>query len=335
MTTPLSVLDLAPVSAGRTSADALQESLVLARHVEALGYGRFWVAEHHGAPGVASSAPAVLIAALAAATSRIRVGSGGVMLTNHPPLVVAEQFGTLEGLHPGRIDLGIGRAAGTDQKTVALLRRGGYEEDFPAELALLRAFFRGPVQGLTAVPAQDNVPQLWLLGSSGYSATLAGKLGLPFAFAHHFAGHNTLAALEIYRSSFSPGALTAPYVLLCASVLIADGVEEARRLALPAALAFVRARQGKASVLPTVEQAEAHAWTPQERAFVEQRLDSQVLGSPAEAKASLSRLLEDTQADELMVTTTAHALDVRLRSYEMLADLAVASSRGLALAPAA
>ncbi len=335
MPIPLSVLDLAPVSAGRTTSDALQESIALARHVESLGYGRIWVAEHHGAPGIASSAPAVLIAALAAATSRIRVGSGGVMLTNHPPLVVAEQFGTLEALHPGRIDLGVGRAAGTDQKTVALLRRGGYEEDFPAELALLRAFFRGPVQGLTAVPAQDNAPQLWLLGSSGYSAALAGQLGLPFAFAHHFAGQNTLAALEIYRSSFHPGLLEAPYVLICASVLIADGIEEARRLALPAALAFVRARQGKAAVLPTVEQAEAHAWSRQERAFVEQRLDSQVLGAPAQARSQLSRLLEDTKADELMVTTTAHAHADRLRSYARLAELGVPSPRGLALAPAA
>ena len=335
MTTPLSVLDLVPVSAGRTTSDALQESIALARHVESLGYGRIWVAEHHGAPGIASSAPAVLIAALAAATARIRVGSGGVMLTNHPPLVVAEQFGTLEALHPGRIDLGIGRAAGTDQKTVALLRRGGYEEDFPAELALLRAFFRGPVHGLTAVPAQDNAPQLWLLGSSGYSAALAGSLGLPFAFAHHFAGRNTLPALEIYRSSFRPGPLEAPYVLICASVLIADTVEEARRLALPSALAFVRARQGKAAVLPTVEQAQAQAWTPQERAFVEQRLDSQVLGSPAHARSQLSGLLEDTKADELMVTTTAHALADRLRSYALLADLAVPFPGGLALAPAA
>lgn len=332
--TPLSVLDLAPVSAGRTTGEALQESLTLARHVEALGYGRFWVAEHHGAPGVASSAPAVLIAALAAATSRIRVGSGGVMLTNHPPLVVAEQFGMLEAMHPGRIDLGLGRAAGTDQRTVTLLRRGGYQEDFPAELALLRAFFRGPVQGLTAVPAQGNQPELWLLGSSGYSAQLAGSLGLPFAFAHHFAGQNTLAALEVYRSSFRPGALAAPYVLLCASVLVADTAEVARRLALPAALAFVRARQGKAGVLPTPAQAEAHPWTVPERVAAEQRLDSQVLGSPEQAREQLAHLQGATGADELMVTTTAHALLDRLRSYELLADLAVHSREGLVLAAA-
>lgn len=332
--TPLSVLDLVPVSAGRTTGEALQESISLARRVEELGYGRIWVAEHHGAPGIASSAPAVLIAALAAATTRIRVGSGGVMLTNHPPLVVAEQFGMLEALHPGRIDLGLGRAAGTAATTVALLRRGGYAEDFPAELALLRAFFRGPVQGLTAVPAQDNAPAVWLLGSSGYSAQLAGELGLPFAFAHHFAGRNTLAALDIYRSSFRPAVLAEPYVLVCASVLIADTAEQARRLALPAALSFVRSRQGKAGVLPTVEQAQAHPWTPHERTGAQQRLDSQVLGGPDEARRQLIRLLADTGADELMVTTTAHALADRVRSYELLAELGVASPAGLVLTAA-
>jgi luciferase family oxidoreductase group 1 len=317
---PLSVLDLAPVSSGRSTPEAVQESLTLARHVEALGYGRLWVAEHHGMPGIASSAPAVLIAALAAATSTIRVGSGGVMLPNHAPLVIAEQFGTLAALHPGRIDLGLGRAPGTDQRTASLLRRGD-SDDFPGELALLRAFFAGPVEGITAVPAPGNAPDIWLLGSSGFSAQLAGLLGLPFAFAHHFSGHNTLPALELYRSSFRPGVLTAPYAMICASVLIADTYEQARRLALPGALSFVRLRQGQPGVLPTVEEAEAYDWTPQERLFAEQRLDAQVLGSPVEASAQLARLLEDTQADELMVTTVAHSLQTRLRSYELLAEL--------------
>jgi luciferase family oxidoreductase group 1 len=317
---PLSVLDLAPVSSGRSTPEAVQESLTLARHVEALGYGRLWVAEHHGMPGIASSAPAVLIAALAAATSTIRVGSGGVMLPNHAPLVIAEQFGTLAALHPGRIDLGLGRAPGTDQRTASLLRRGD-SDDFPGELALLRAFFAGPVEGITAVPAPGNAPDIWLLGSSGFSAQLAGLLGLPFAFAHHFSGHNTLPALELYRSSFRPGVLTAPYAMICASVLIADTYEQARRLALPGALSFVRLRQGQPGVLPTVEEAEAYDWTAQERLFAEQRLDAQVLGSPVEASAQLARLLEDTQADELMVTTVAHSLQTRLRSYELLAEL--------------
>lgn len=319
--TSLSVLDLAPVSSGRTTPQALAESVALAQHVERLGYGRVWVAEHHGMPGIASSAPAVLIAALAGATSRIRVGSGGVMLPNHPPLVVAEQFGTLAGLYPDRIDLGLGRAPGTDQRTASLLRRGD-ADDFPGELALLRAFFAGPVEGIAAVPAEGNSPDVWLLGSSGFSAQLAGLLGLPFAFAHHFSGHNTLPALELYRSSFRPGVLAAPYAMVCASVLIAPSYDEARRLALPGALSFVRLRQGLPGVLPTVEEAEDYPWTSQERAFAEQRLDGMVLGAPQDAGRQLSALLRDTAADELMVTTGAHAFADRLRSYDLLASLA-------------
>jgi luciferase family oxidoreductase group 1 len=243
-----------------------------------------------------------------------------VMLPNHAPLVVAEQFGTLAALHPGRIDLGLGRAPGTDQRTASLLRRGD-ADDFPGELALLRAFFDGPVEGIHAVPAVGNRPDVWLLGSSGYSAQLAGLLGLPFAFAHHFSGHNTLPALELYRSSFRPGLIEEPYAMVCASVLVADTYEQARRLALPGALSFVKLRQGAPDVLPTVEEAEAHPWTAQERAFAEQRLDAQVLGSPADVQRQLDRLLADTRADELMVTTTAHALEDRMRSYALLAEL--------------
>ena len=317
---PLSVLDLAPVSAGLGTPAAMQESIALAQHVEGLGYGRVWVAEHHGMPGIASSTPAVLIAALAAATKTIRVGSGGVMLPNHPPLVVAEQFGMLEALHPGRIDLGLGRAPGTDQRTASLLRRGD-SDDFPGELALLRAFFEGPVQGISAVPAEGNAPDIWLLGSSGFSAQLAGLLGLPFAFAHHFSGESTVPALQLYRQSFRPGVLQEPYAMICANVLLADTYEEARRLALPGALSFTRLRQGHPGVLPSLQEAEAHPWTPQERAFAEARMDSAVLGSPVEARVQLERLLEQTQADELMVTTTAYRFEDRLRSYDLLAAL--------------
>jgi luciferase family oxidoreductase group 1 len=317
----LSVLDLAPVSSGRTSSQALHESVRLAQHVDALGYHRLWVAEHHGMPGIASSAPPVLIAALAARTERIRVGSGGVMLPNHPPLVVAEQFGTLEGLYPGRIDLGIGRAPGTDQRTASLLRRGDGSE-LPQDLALVRAFFDGPVQGITAVPAAGNRPQVWLLGSSGYSAQLAGLLGLPFAFAHHFSGEHTLEALDLYRSTFRPGVLDAPYSMICASVLVSDSYDTARELALPGALSFVRLRQGQPGVLPSAEETAAHDWTPQERAFAEHRLDSQVLGSAAEVERGLKQLLADTAVEELMVTTVAHALEDRMRSYTLLAELA-------------
>jgi luciferase family oxidoreductase group 1 len=318
--TPLSVLDLAPVSSGRSSSQALQESIQLVQRVEELGYERFWVAEHHGMPGIASSAPAVLIAALAARTTRIRVGSGGVMLPNHPPLTVAEQFGTLAGLYPGRIDLGIGRAPGTDQRTAQLLRRGNVD-DIPGEIQLVRAFFDGPVEGITAVPAAGNAPEVWLLGSSGYSAQLAGLLGLPFAFAHHFSSEHTLPALELYRSTFRPGVLEQPHSMICASVLVADSYERARELSLPGALAFVKLRQGRPDVMPSPEEAAAHDWTPADRLFAEQRLDKAVLGSPTEVEQQLKELLAQTQVDELMVVTQAHALEDRIRSYELLSAL--------------
>ena len=233
---PLSVLDLAPIGTGSTATAALATSTKLVQLVEDLGFRRYWVAEHHGMPGIASSSPAVLIAHLAAVTERIRVGSGGVMLPNHQPLVIAEQFGTLDALHPGRIDLGIGRAPGTDQRTARALRRGTAAlgaDDFPEQLGELMAYFRGdgPV---AAVPAQGQDPAVWLLGSSGYSAQLAGLMGLPFAFAHHFSSENTLPALELYRKMFRPSEVLAePYALIAASVLCAPDDAEARRLALP------------------------------------------------------------------------------------------------------
>ncbi len=322
---PLSVLDLAPVPAGATTASALAGSLALAREVEALGYLRYWVAEHHGMPGVASSSPAVLIGAIAAATSSIRVGSGGVMLPNHAPLVVAEQFGMLEALHPGRIDLGLGRAPGTDPRTAAALRRsveGLSAEEFPQQLAQLRGWFRGPVGGVTAVPAEGNEPPVWLLGSSGYSAQVAGLLGLPFAFAHHFSGQNTLPALALYRDSFRPSeTLAEPYAMVCVSVLVAEDDAAARRLALPGALSFLRLRSGRPGPVPTVEEAETYPYTPQERAFAQDRLDSQVIGGPATAREGLQALLDATAADELMVTTLVHDPADRLRSYRLLSEL--------------
>jgi luciferase family oxidoreductase group 1 len=232
---------------------------------------------------------------------------------------VAEQFGTLAGLYPGRIDLGIGRAPGTDQRTAQLLRRGNVD-DIPGEIQLVRAFFQGPVEGIAAVPAEGNAPEVWLLGSSGYSAQLAGLLGLPFAFAHHFSSEGTLPALDLYRRTFRPGVLQEPHSMICASVLVADSYQEARRLSLPGALSFVRLRQGHPGVLPSPEEAEAHDWTPAERAFAEQRLDSAVLGSPEEVRGQLAQLLEQTQVQELMVVTSAHALEDRLRSYELLVN---------------
>ena len=323
---PLSVLDLSPVPSGATTASALASSLALVQQAEALGMHRYWVAEHHGMPGVASSAPAVLVGALAAATSRIRVGSGGVMLPNHPALVVAEQFGMLEALHPGRIDLGIGRAPGTDPRTAAALRRsveGLSAEDFPQQLAQLRGFFHGPVQGLVAVPAEGNEPALWLLGSSGFSAQVAGLLGLPFAFAHHFSGQHTLPALALYRDSFRPSdALAEPYAMVCASVLVADDDATARRLALPGGLSFLRLRSGRPGPVPSVEEAEAYPYTAPELAFVQDRIDSQVVGGPETVRQGLQDLLDATAADELMVTTLVHDPADRVRSYDLLAGLA-------------
>jgi len=321
----VSVLDLSPVPSGSSTAAALADSIALARHAEDLGYLRHWVAEHHGMTGVASSAPAVLIGALAAATSRIRVGSGGVMLPNHAPLVVAEQFGMLEALYPGRIDLGLGRAPGTDPRTAAALRRsveGLSAEQFPQQLDELRGYFRGPVDGVHATPAVGNEPSVWLLGSSGYSAQLAGLLGLPFAFAHHFSGRHTLPALALYRESFRPSRVLAePYAMVCASVLVADDDDTAQRLAMPGALSFLRLRTGRPGPVPTVEQALAYPYSPQEQAFVQDRLDSQVIGGPETARQALAALLAATRADELMVTTLVHDPADRLRSYSLLAAL--------------
>ncbi len=328
---PLSVLDVVPLCDGSTAHEALRETLALARHVESLGYRRYWFAEHHGMRGIASSSPAVLVGQVAAATSTMRVGSGGVMLPNHSPLVIAEQFGTLEALFPGRIDLGIGRAPGTDGATAAVLRRstaGLSERAFPEELATLFGFFRGnfppghPYHGIHAVPALHNEPPVWLLGSSGYSAELAGRLGLPFAFAHHFSQAQTLPALALYRQHFrASSALTKPYAMVAAIVVVADTDEEARRLSLPNALAFLRLRQGRPGPFPTVAEAEAYPWSPPEREFAEDWLASAVIGGPASAKAQLSRLLAATAADELMVLCAVPDAQARQHSYTLLRDL--------------
>ena len=320
---PLSVLDLVPISSGSTATAALTASTALARRVDELGYTRYWVAEHHGMPGVGSSSPAVLIAHLAAATSRIRVGSGGVMLPNHQPLVIAEQFGTLDALHPGRIDLGIGRAPGTDPRTARALRRGTDPlggDDFPEQLTELVSYFHGdgPV---VAVPAAGQHPALWLLGSSGYSAQVAGLLGLPFAFAHHFSGENTDAALALYRERFRPSAaLEQPYAMICAAVVAAETDAEARRLAMPSALQFLQLRLGTPGLVPTPEEAAVYPYSDQERAFIEHRMAGQVIGSPATVRAGVRELVERTGVDELMVTTSTHDPADRIRSYELLSQ---------------
>jgi luciferase family oxidoreductase group 1 len=324
---PLSVLDLAPVAVGATVGEALAHTTALAQRAEELGYGRFWVAEHHNMPGIASSAPAVLLAHLAARTSRIRVGSGGVMLPNHAPLVVAEQFGTLEALHPGRVDLGIGRAPGTDQFTALALRRtpeGLGAEDFPQELGALIGYFTGDARlHITATPGDGDMPAIWLLGSSGFSAQVAGLLGLPFAFAHHFSGQHTVPALELYRRTFRPSPYRdRPYAMVAVSVICADTDEHAAWLSGPSRLSMVRLRQGRPGRLPTPEEAAAYRYSDAERELADQRYVGQALGAPETVRRQLAELLERTHADELMLTTMVYDLADRVRSFELVAEVA-------------
>ncbi len=328
MSTRYSVLDLAPVGVGYTAADALATSTRLVQLCEAAGFHRYWVAEHHNMPGIASSAPAVLIAHLAAHSSTIRLGSGGVMLPNHSPLVIAEQFGMLEALHPGRIDLGLGRAPGTDQLTMAVLRRTFEAEsadEFPRSLRELMAYFSGPADfgrgAVTATPGAGFRPQLWLLGSSDFSAHLAGQLGLPFSFAHHFSGHNTDAAVRVYREYFQPSALLAqPYVMLGVNCLCAPTTDEAQYLARPSALAMARLRQGRPGLYPTPEEAAGHEFTPMEAEVARSWGRNHVVGDPATVRAGLADLVDRTGADELMITTVAHDPETRIRSYSMVSE---------------
>lgn len=329
---PLSVLDLAPVSEGSRPGDALRNSTELVQRAEGWGYKRLWVAEHHNMPGIASSAPAVVLAHLASATERIRLGSGGVMLPNHAPLAVAEQFGTLVALHPGRIDLGLGRAPGTDQLTAAALRRstdlrGG--DDFAPMLGELLAFFDGsfpedhPYHRIHAVPGEGDKPAIWLLGSSGYSAQLAGILGLPFAFAHHFSAANTLPALALYRDHFKPSdTLSEPYAMIGAAVVVADTDEEARYLHGSSQLQMLRLRTGRPGRVPSPQEAAEYHFTPMEKETVRAATGSHIVGSPATVTEGLDRLIEETGVDEVIVTSGAWDHKARLHSFELLAELA-------------
>jgi luciferase family oxidoreductase group 1 len=330
---PLSVLDLASVYEGMTHSEALAQTIETAQLADELGYRRFWVAEHHGMPAVASSAPAVLIGAIAAATKKIRVGSGGVMLPNHSSLVIAEQFGTLVALHGDRIDLGLGRAPGTDQLTASILRRNlGTEtaDDFPNQVVELLAFF-GTIPPLenglgampSAVPGLGDSPEMWLLGSSGFSARLAGMLGLPFAFAHHFAGgENTPIAFQIYRDSFEPSAiLREPHSMVAVATIVSDSNEEALRLAMPNALYFSRLRTGaRPGRIPTLAETEAHDWTQAELAFAHERAAGQAFGDRDSATANIADLVAATQADEVIVVPQGPGLETKLRTLRELAD---------------
>ena len=323
---PFSVLDLAPINLGSTAADSFRNSLSLAKHVERLGFKRFWLAEHHNMTGIASAATSVVIGYIAAGTSTIRVGAGGIMLPNHAPLVIAEQFGTLESLFPGRIDLGLGRAPGSDRMTAHALRRTLHSDgdDFPELLEELRFFFRRPVenQRVRAVPGAGLHIPIWLLGSSDFSARLAGRLGLPFAFAGHFSPEYILPALKLYRESFEPSdKLEKPYAMLAINVIAADTDAEAQYLATTQFQSFLRLIRGMpGEMLPPVENMD-QVWTAQERAAVDSRLGGSVIGSAATVKSGLERLLAEPGADEMMLNTMIFDHTARLHAYEIVADV--------------
>ena len=323
--TTLSVLDLATVGEGATPADALADSTTLAQTAERLGFRRFWVAEHHAMAAVASSAPAVLLAHLAAATTRIRVGAGGVMLPNHAPFVVAEQFATLAALHPGRVDLGLGRAPGTDPVTTRALRRAATlgHDTFPDDVVELVGYF-DPRRAIhpTPTPGPGYAPEVWLLGSSTYSARLAALLGLPFAFAYHFAPQLLDEALDAYRGGFRPSpSLDAPRVMVGVSVVCAESDDDARFLAGPSALQILLRSKGRGGPLSRPETAATHPYTAGERAFVAAALMSHVIGGPATVRAGLAGLARRTRADELILSTRVHSLEDRVASLRLTASV--------------
>ncbi|SAL22090.1 luciferase family protein [Caballeronia peredens] len=317
---PFSLLDLSPVPQGSTPADAFAHSLDLARHAERWGYLRYWLAEHHNMTGIASAATAVVIGHIAAGTKTIRVGSGGIMLPNHAPLVIAEQFGTLASLFPGRIDLGLGRAPGTDQTTARALRRDlqGSAESFPDDVVELQRYFGDPVEGqrVRAVPGAGLHVPIWLLGSSLFSAQLAAALGLPFAFASHFAPDYLLTALQVYRAQFRPSAtLKKPYAMVGVNVFAADTTDEAQFLFTSLQQQFINLRRGTPGQLPPPT--ESIAWSEAERAGVEHSLACSVVGDPADVEAGLRSVIEQTQADELIITAQIFDHQKRLRSFEL------------------
>jgi luciferase family oxidoreductase group 1 len=322
---PFSVLDLSPIVEGGSAADALRNTLELARHAESLGYRRFWVAEHHNMPGIASAATAVVIGHVAAGTRSIRVGSGGVMLPNHAPLVIAEQFGTLASLFPGRIDLGLGRAPGTDPVTARALRRDltGSPDQFPQDVQELQSYFEAPAGQLTrAIPGAGLVVPIWLLGSSLFSAQLAAALGLPFAFAAHFAPDLLLPALTLYRKRFQASReLTSPYAMICVNVIAADTDAEARRLFTSHQQAFTQLRRGRPGQLPPPIDDIDSFWSSAERAMVEQSMQCSFVGSAASVEQALRAFLAQMQVEELMVNV--HVYDQVARRHSLTLTAAV------------
>jgi luciferase family oxidoreductase group 1 len=330
---PLSVLDLVPIQAGSTPGAALRNSLDLIRHAERLGFRRYWVAEHHNMTGIASAATAVVIGYLAGGTSTIRVGSGGIMLPNHSPIVIAEQFGTLESLYPGRIDLGLGRAPGTDQLTLRALRRDPMSaERFPRDVQELQAFLSPvePGQLVQAVPGGGTNVPIWILGSSTYGAQLAAILGLPYAFASHFAPDALLDALGIYRERFRPSAQQdRPYAMVGAQLVAAETDAEARRLFTTVQQGFVNLRRGRPGPQqPPIDDIDGY-WTPAEKLQASHMLRYAIVGSPETVRKGLERLVAETRADEVMVVSNIFDPAARMRSYEILAEVA----RSMSAAP--
>jgi luciferase family oxidoreductase group 1 len=331
----LSILDLAFVPQGATPRDALHNSLDLAQHAERWGYHRFWLAEHHNMPGIASAATSVAIAFVAGGTKTIRVGSGGIMLPNHSPLMVAEQFGTLESLFPGRIDLGLGRAPGTDQRTVLALRRDpATAERFPEDVLELQAYFKPAREGqpLQAVPGAGLDVPIWILGSSLFGAQLAATFGLPYAFASHFAPAALEPALEAYRKNFRPSeANRQPYTAAGVNVFLADTDDQARRLFTSAQQQFTNLVRGRPGKLPPPIDNIDDYWNPLEKAHASSMLTHSFVGSPSTVQAGLEKFAKDTAVDELFVVTAMFDHSARLRSYELLAELAQTESENMPL----
>jgi luciferase family oxidoreductase group 1 len=322
--TPYSILDLAPINQGSTAAQSFANSLTLARHAEGLGYRRFWLAEHHGMPGIASAATAVLIGYIAAGTRTIRVGAGGIMLPNHSPLVIAEQFGTLESLFPGRIDLGLGRAPGSDQQTARALRRtlDADADEFPQDVQELAEYFsEAGGRGVQAVPGRGLKVPLWILGSSLFGAQLAAALGLPYAFASHFAPAQLMQAIALYRAQFRPSAvLDRPHVMLAFNVFAADTMEEAQLHATSMQQAFVNLRSGRPGRFPPPVQGYLERLGGAERAMLQQVLSCTAIGTREVVRTALKSFIERTAADELILTSSMFDHAARLRSFEIAAE---------------
>jgi luciferase family oxidoreductase group 1 len=333
---PLSVLDLSPIAQGSNAGASLRNSGELARHAERLGYTRFWMAEHHSMPGIASAATAVALAYVGAQTSTIRIGAGGIMLPNHAPLVVAEQFGTLEALYPGRVDLGLGRAPGTDQAAAYALRRNLASDanQFPNDVAELIGYFRGENGRVRAVPGEGMAIPIWILGSSLFGAQLAAMLGLPYAFASHFAPQMMMDAIRVYRERFEPSEqLAEPYVMLGFNAIVADTDAEAELLATSVQQAFVALRTGTPGQLPPPSPGYADTLPLEARAVLRSVLSCSAIGSPETARRQVKEFVDRTRPDELMITAQIYDHQARLRSYELLMD-AVSGRDNAALEPA-